>query len=778
MNQPSNAAVLQGDALHAFIDQAHELLNDYDEDQSAINREDRMAAAAELMEQQSFAPANVNDLERVHDFWLMLDKPEIANRFLQTHRQNALQSDERRPADAQVRIALSDIQSRLGFDKASAIALLLPAAQAIAQLPADIDTDRYWHGWQWMTDEAQAWDIAELGVDLHRARERANPDNEAHLAHGDAMALVRKAELAQKRGNAGAATGHVQNAIQTLRDAAPEQEVDFEQWMELADRALPVATASLPSLLMACEQQLQRTENPPPSPAIKAHRKVRVVRLQAQACALAGQLEAALQLAPLGRVSLTDDQGDPFSALHLEWLVQADRLDEAAALALESVMHARPISAVAACKLAQQRFDSDVDAGTGRAITWALILAMVHADTDMHYLFAQEKMPSRNADFYLDFVRAREPQNILLAMTQGMRHAAKRQLEKALPLLEQSVGQRPDLADGDKLAALWAARFAVLPLEEALARPFPEAYGAHWCYAVGVTLDHDEELAPLLGGKKKLPPSEVRSQLALRYYEESLRRFESFWSTGQGAFKDADVHVYSMLCNNLAIKYRFQNRYDEAAALHHQGLASSPFAEHHNSLVWCAIGKEDYSLTVMEAERLWHFAQEHGYGRHDPPRYLPSVAYALYRLDRDDEISIWTERLDQWFHELDETEQRSERRDYLAALMAMLDFFSSTRPELVLPRLRSHQQEVIALRDCYPLRRLACALEAYPELLEEALALHQQAQSYLDKDSDGDESERRVSRECIERTERKLAEREAAASGQAASGRKPWWKFW
>lgn len=776
MNQTSNAAALQGDALHAFIDQAHELLNDYDEDQSTINREERMAAAAELMEQQNFAPASVNDLERVHDFWLMLDKPEIANRFLQAHRQSALHTGERQAADAQVRIALSDIQSRLGFDKTSAVALLKPTAQAIAQLPADMDTDRYWHGWQWMAEEAQAWEIAETGVDLHRARERSDPDNETYLAYGDAMALVRKAELAHKRGNAGAATGHVHNAIQTLRDAAPEQSVDFEQWMELADRALPVATASLPSLLMACEQQLERTENPPPSPAVKAHRKVRILRLQAQACALAGQLEAALQLAPLGRVSLTDDQGDPFSALHLTWLMQAQRLDEAAALALESVLHARPISAVAACKLAQQRFDSNVDADTGRAITWALILAMVHADTEMHYLFAQEKMPSRDADFYLDFVRAREPRNLLLALTQGMRHAAKRQMEQALPLLEQSVGQRPDLADGDKLSTLWAARFAVLPLEEALALPFPESHGAHWCYATGVTLDHDEELAPLLGGKKKLPPSEVRSQLALRYYEESLRRFENFWATGLGAFKDADLHVYSMLCNNLAIKYRFQSRYDEAAALHHKGLASSPFAEHHNSLVWCAIGKDDYSQTVTEAERLWHFAQEHGYGRHDPPRYLPSVAYALYRLDRDDEISIWTERLDQWFHDLSEAEQRNERRDYLAALMAMLDFFSITRPALVLPRLRSHQQEVIALRDCYPLRRLACALEAYPELLEESLALHRQAHSYLGKNDD--ENEHRVSREGIERAEAKLAERDAAASGKASSGSKPWWKFW
>jgi len=179
--------------------------------------------------------------------------------------------------------------------------------------------------------------------------------------------------------------------------------------------------------------------------------------------------------------------------------------------------------------------------------------------------------------------------------------------------------------------------------------------------------------------------------------------------------------------------------------------------------------------TVADAERLWHYAQEHGYSRHEPTRYLPSVAYALYRLDRDDEISIWMERLDEWFGELAPDVQRSVRRNYLSALMSLLDFFSSTRPELVLPRLREHQDEVIALKDCYALRRLACALEAYPELLEECVALHQQAHSYLVPE-DGEEEQQMVL-SGIERAKLKLAERDAPSSS-ATTNRRPWWRFW
>lgn len=764
MNQ---TAALQGDALYIFLDQAQELLNDYhDEQPSNISREDRIAAAVELMEQQTFAPTSALELERLHDFWLALGKPESANHLLQTHRHQVQFAE-----DSAVRLALSDIQSRMGFDKASAIALLLPTAQAISQLTDHEDADSFWSIWRDMVYELKAWEVAAIGVDMLRAQQRQNPDMADDNAYLDAMAFVQKAELAQKSGNASQTTQLVQSAISTLRYAPADQEVDFDRWMTLADEVLSAAPQSLPSLLMACEQRLASTEVRPPSQAIKTHRKVRIVRLQAQACAQAGQLEAALQLAPQGHFGLTDDHGDPFTSQQLQWLVQAGRLDDAADLALESVLHARPVSAVTAYHLARERIDTDPQ----RSITWALILAMGGIDEDMRQLLAQEDMAAHPPEFYMNMVRAAQPQHPVLAVIEGMKWAEKRKMELALPLLEQSVGQHPEFADSDKLPALWAARFATLPLEEALARPFPESHGGHWCYAAGVVLDDEDDLAPLMGGKKKVPSDEVRLPLVVRYYEMGLARFEQFWATGQGAYKDADLHVYSMLCNNLAIKYRFAERYDDAAALHRKGLESSPFAEHQDGLMWCAILKDDDSEIVAEAERLWHFVQDHGYGRHDPTSYFSTVSMSLYKLDRDDEISIWLERLDQWFEELDEEDQASERRDYLATLMSMLDFQSSTQPELVLPRLRAHQAEVTALRDCYPLRRLACALEAYPELLEESLALHKKAHSFLDKDDD--EDERRMSREGIARAERKIGERNAEA-GNASSGRKAWWKFW
>jgi hypothetical protein len=127
-----------------------------------------------------------------------------------------------------------------------------------------------------------------------------------------------------------------------------------------------------------------------------------------------------------------------------------------------------------------------------------------------------------------------------------------------------------------------------------------------------------------MGEGRQVPPDEVCEPLVQRYYEEGLARFEAFWASGQGMYKDAHLHVYSMLCNNLAIKYRMQQRYDEAAALHHKGLSSSPFAEHHDGLLWCAIGKDDRAGIVTAAEQLWHFSQDYGYSRHAPATTSPA----------------------------------------------------------------------------------------------------------------------------------------------------------
>ncbi len=758
-------ATLEGEALHAFMDQAQELL--LQDAASEVAGPERQAALIELLGQQRFAPATVAEVERLHDLWLALERPEAANDLLRAHRDAALArlgGTER--LEAAVSLALSEIQSRLRFDREGAVALLLPAARSIGGLPHTIDAAHYWNGWHYLARAGEAWDLAEQGADLQREHQRSDPDGEISPAWRDACTSLRKAELAGLRGDAAAAVRHVQALTDRLGQADAGQRIGFEHWLRLAREVLPLAPQSVPAMLMAAEQHLARTENPPASQPVRTHRKAHAARLQAEACHRMGQPEAALQLAPMGRFGLVDDCGDPFSALVLQWLQAQGRLAEAADLALESVLHSRPGSARQGYELALRMVDSD----SSQAPAWALILAWAGLDPDMGEILEDSTPPPRSADEYLALARAQAPGHPVLDLIEGWRLGKRRQWEQALPLLERGVAGQPQYANSELLPMLWAARFAVLEPGQALQRPFPQGHGGHWCYAAGVTLDDPQDLASILGQEHSVPPAQVRDPLVLRYYEEGLARFEAFWASGQGMYKDGDLHVYSMLCNNLAIQYRSRERYDEAAQLHHKGLSSSPFAEHHDGLLWCAIGKDDRAGIVSAAEQLWHFTQEHGYGRHAPTDYFPSVALALYQLGRAAEIGIWLERLDEWFEGLDADDQRSERRDYLAALMSLLDFFSEDHPDLVLPRLRALVDEVRALNECYTLRRLACAMETSGPI-EDAIALHREAIARLD-DSDG-EGERRMAHEGLERSLERQRGQQAAA--RAA---KPWWKLW
>ncbi|MDN2783554.1 hypothetical protein PAI99_08560, partial [Campylobacter jejuni] len=87
----------------------------------------------------------------------------------------------------------------------------------------------------------------------------------------------------------------------------------------------------------------------------------------------------------------------------------------------------------------------------------------------------------------------------------------------------------------------------------ALQRPFVEGACAGWCYHIGVVLQDNTHEELELGSAW---PKQAVDALAARSYARGAALFEHFFATGQGLYRDADVHVYSMLCNNLAIHYR------------------------------------------------------------------------------------------------------------------------------------------------------------------------------------------------------------------------------
>jgi hypothetical protein len=247
----------------------------------------------------------------------------------------------------------------------------------------------------------------------------------------------------------------------------------------------------------------------------------------------------------------------------------------------------------------------------------------------------------------------------------------------ALPLLE-SAARDPGLATSQVVPKIWECRMRLHGVERALQMPFVEVACAGWCYHIGVVLQYDtrEELAP----GSAWPKRDVDA-LAARYYERGVAQFEHFFANGQGLYRDADVHVYSMLCNNLAIHYRINTSdYHAAIALHRMGIAASAFAEHYEGVMYCLFLLDDEQGFIDAADQLWHFAAECGYSRHAPARYILDLVQCLHRHERGAEIVTWMQRLDQWWDSLDEDE-RSEHAGALTRLDAvLLELCAADRP--------------------------------------------------------------------------------------------------
>lgn len=754
---PAASAPLQGDALLSFIDNALEQLFTHSHSAS-ISDQDRAHALAELLQQQSFAPQTLDELERLHSAWLHAQQAPAALACIETHSAHVLAHLEGVALSlAQASLAIAKAQALSRYDRSAAHLALQSAIAPMQQLQEEDLTSIYQQWLSWV-EHCQAYALAEATADAMAAR--LDPHGEADFG-SLVQPLVDKARWAMAQGHMDTALLHGQAAVDRMAQLHKhDTQPGFDDWAQLGESLQQTVPASVAHWAAVSHAHLQRTEAVAASAAVQKHRAIYAARMQALACAQLGDQTQAIAFGRQARYELSRFEGDEFVATWMEWLLEAGLLDELAPIAMDSAFHSRPASLQVAWKVAQACIDTDV---THRS-TWACILAWCCMDRD-----CRERVPAppHPAQHYLDMVLAQSPNDGLVTLMKGLQLArSRKQWSEALPLLEAGCAQQPHLCNSEVVLMLWAARFHVHG-EAALQLPPPAAPSGAWNYAVGVSLDDDDELKPYMGGKKNLPAQELRQALVQHYYQQGHAHFEQFWHTGQGGFKDADIHIYSMLCNNLAIKLRHSEDYVPAIALHEQGLSTSPFAEHLHGLLWCYIMPDDYPGIARTAESLWHFAREHGYGRHTPYKYFNWVAEALYHLDRSAEISIWLERLELWWQEEADPEDAQERHDYLECLLIMLDFISTEHAHLVAPRLPALMQEVqpqphIVLQCRMGRILMDCGQHA------QALPFLQAAVQLIPAADNDFEAER--AQEDLERCQTHL-------DAPAPQG-KPWWKLW
>ncbi|MFE1570794.1 hypothetical protein [Comamonas odontotermitis] len=765
---PSTA--LHGDALDAYLDHVETIFDSDDDEAQPLEWPARQTAASERLGQQAMQPDDLDQLRRIYRLWSMSGQPARALAAVQQHQERLL-GDLSHTAQRDAAVTMGMMQADAAEDirelpREQYHSVVRHAMQAVDQWGAQGDPDRAWGFLARHAQQAQAFDLQEQIFRKQHQYKSQQAERASYRAWDDAVLATRLGAIEAAKGNPTSARDFGHYAFAKLQQPGAGQDIDTNDWLRLADDIISLA----PDTVASYSEWTLASLPADASPGTRRDTLAQLARLHAHSLYRQGQLDAAIAKGLEGRFALVQDSDDAMSASLIEWLVQAGRLPEAAHMAFESALHSRGTSREAGCRQALAHLGESAGAPY-----WALTLMAASSEAELTEFLPEGMEPEEAFAHYGAIVQQQTPNHPLWRLLQGNHLFEADRHAEALPLLE-ALSELPQYANGELTYRLFIARARSMGLQAALKTPYIRTDAGSWNYAMGVRMDDDWPLKEALNIAGDALPGDWPYDELLRwtkhYYEAGQARFEHWFATGQGSYKDGDIHDYSMLCNNLAIKYRYNDEnYDAALALHAKGIATSPFAEHYNGILSTYIDTDNYPQIIAAGEQLWHYSRENGYSRHSPSDYFPKVAYALYQQSRNVENSIWLERLDEWWNALDDDDQRESRHDYLSSLLNQLDYYSDTHGAEVLPRLQALLPELRERKNAYLLRRAGDAMQT-SGTRQEAMQIYQDAQRFSE-DSHPDERKR------LEDSIAELAPKLGKGTGSsAAASSKPWWKFW
>ncbi|NHZ61722.1 hypothetical protein [Massilia genomosp. 1] len=746
--------ILSASQLDAYLDQTEAALEQQVE--AELDPELIGAGLKTALESQHFHADTMGGVRRLFRLWIRARDPAAGLRLLDGDGRAVLAAlpGAERPA-WQVSAAIWRVEARIAQgDRGAVQAAFEDVLALLVSLPESLAYDR---AWAYLEEESAGFGVHAVTrrcAEARNALQRADPERAAYRAWDDAQLAIRQSHSFALEGDATLARQAGERAIGILAGAAPDQDIDHHDWLRAGNALVGVLPDAVAGIVAQVRARI-------PAATVFFPRRnidVRIARLEARALHQQGALDQALARLELGRVTLLDDEGDHIGALMLDWLLEAGRHDVAARLAFESVLYERRISAPHAAGAAL-RAAAD---GTPHQPYWHLALACA-AMSDATSGVRGNEDQGGYIGRHLALARAGGGAPPAADAVEALWLIASAQdYPRALPLLE-SAARDPSLMQSSVVFKLIVARIRVHGVQAALAMPFVPASNGLSCYNIGVMLG--SELDDALPEDLTVPQQQAKA-LGARYYQAGLACFEAFVASGQGHPGDGDAHVYSMLCNNLAIHYRY-HKSDAAAALalHHKGIAASPFSEHFEGVMRSHQKLGNDSAVVDSAEHLWHFSADHGYSRHDPTDYVDDAAAALHRLGRDTDIAIWLQRLDDWWAGVGQDERADNQNNYTRALVSVLYYMAQTQPDDAVLRLESVLPSVPGAGSPYTSRIAADTLRSLGQF-ERSQAMYRDGLRYIKSGDDWHESQRAAILQNLE--ECKRLQREA----------KPWWKLW
>jgi hypothetical protein len=778
------ATPLTGNALEALMNRLE------------ADIEEGSAEEIRLLERLREHPLRADSLdaiERLHTLWVWAGDKAAARAVIEDDGALLVQSA---PPDEQADIALGLKIFRLRLanylDDEADVRATLDAIIALAAKPGlhagnFVDNDLFAQ----LRSTSPSLDIALKATAAWDALFRAIPERAVLRGYDEFAHQASLAYAYQRHGKPEEAKSAGEAALAALEKATTDGEnVDADDWLRAGNTLIDILPERLPLFHARITALTQKDSLPQ-----RRTTEVRLSRLKARARHAQGDLAGALAACDDARYSL-EPYGvgsDDFIEYELPWLMQAGRVEDAGQRAFSHIYHVETLERGAWAGVFQlicERLSDPAETSVWWPLCAMCACCNARIVADLLSFAPEESTPALQAIFG-EFLAQDIDREADASVFEPIFQSAHTQAEIRAPehpwirrltvrrdfyskcinarvYLEQLEAAARDgkLTDWRTACGLFEARMLVHGVMKALTNPQPLIFhlaSGMDCYSFAGSLD-DEARASI----EALPEAEqdeawrLCSQIQVQVYEHGKTRMERFFETGKGHPRDAAPHLYSMLCNNLAILYRQAGKNMEALETHRRGIAASSFAEHYHGIVLNYWDLGDEAKIVQAAEELWQYAKEQGYDRHEPAQYVRRVAEALYRLDRDNEIPIWLERLVAWEREnaIDET-RLPEASLYARVVIAFFLAHANRDQSLLLwNHLRAQAESSSSAR----VLNWSGDLTRILGLREEAIALYER-QLIVDREFDA-------------KVEEHLKKLRVEVEANVRANSKSWWQIW
>ncbi|NBF08576.1 hypothetical protein [Pseudomonas sp. Fl4BN1] len=774
-----NSSAITGIELEQFMDRL--------EAQQQEQEQETDALLAQLQAQ----PLQANSLasiDRLHTLWMQAGDSAAAKTVIDQDGDALLQATHQ-PAQAELKMNLAILRLRIAsyLDDESTLLEVLEQLNQMATQTLDFDVEHYRRYRIFDELEQGSAEVALKTIDVRYALTLVNPARAALRAWDAADQHRRRARVLAAHEREDEARSAALDAVNAVRTASPEQDIDEGDWLWLGNALIDI----VPLRLALFEQPIAQLTAGLSLPR-RREWEVRTARLAARALYAQDDLSGALKICNAAALSLDSDGGTNFIEYELPWLIEAGRIDEAGHRAFIDVYDRQTEMWPATARLVLHRLQDPED----HSAWWPICVmrACINQEVLQSFLSALpaiESIDPTTTPLLTALYRAMDDPELLDPLFAEARAEAQRRApdqpwiirlaavhdgERGLidaatevSLLQNAI-QAGRLQDNRSAYSLFAARVKSLGVIETLKLPKPILASGRYAYNYALTIDDlTEAEADKLPTDARNEAYSLLREAQKDAYEQGQAHMERYFATGNGHPFDACAHLYSMLCNNLAINYRCYNeqkRYQEAIDLHLRGIAASSFAEHYNGLLSARIGMNDQPGIIEAAEQLWHYSMEFGYSRHDPNDYMGPLAYALYSLDRDSEILIWLERLLKWQEEQGVNDQQLDS-SALFARIRVARYLAHAHPDNADSLWQRYEPLVLAMNE---VSVMSCSVDFLKARGRTAEAIDYCARTLALCTPHDD-----YDVECRARTEQLLAELQAP---EQPSGKKSWWQIW